>query len=47
MAIYTPSESPAVVTREIDLTNGVPNVPTSTGVIWAIFVGVHVTNRFS
>jgi phage tail sheath protein FI len=33
MAIYTPSESPAVVTREIDLTNGVPNVPTSTGVI--------------
>ncbi len=33
MAIYAPSESPAVVTREIDLTNGVPNVPTSTGVI--------------
>ena len=31
MALYTPSESPAVVTREIDLTNGVPNVPTSTG----------------
>ena len=33
MAIYAPSESPAVVTREIDLTNGVPNVPTSTGAI--------------
>ena len=33
MAIYAPSESPAVVTREIDLTNGVPNVPTSTGVM--------------
>lgn len=31
MALFTPSESPAVVTREIDLTNGVPNVPTSTG----------------
>ena len=31
MAIYTPSQSPAVFTREIDLTNGVPNVPTSTG----------------
>lgn len=33
MALFTPSESPAVVTREIDLTNGVPNVPTSTGAI--------------
>ena len=33
MAIYAPSESPAVVTREIYLTNGVPNVPTSTGAI--------------
>lgn len=33
MAIYAPSESPAVITREIDLTNGVPNVPTSTGAI--------------
>jgi phage tail sheath protein FI len=33
MAIYAPSESPAVVTKEIDLTNGVPNVQSSTGVI--------------
>lgn len=37
MAIYAPSESPAVVTREIDLTNGVPNVPTSTGAICGEF----------
>lgn len=33
MALYTASESPAVVVREVDLTNGVPNVPTSTGAI--------------
>lgn len=33
MALYTPSESPAIVTREVDLTNGVPNVPSSTGAI--------------
>lgn len=35
MAIFAPSESPAVITREIDLTGIVPNVQTSTGV----FVG--------
>ena len=35
MAFFTPSLSPAVVTREIDLTGIVPNVGTSTGV----FVG--------
>ena len=35
MAFFTPSLSPAVVTREIDLTGIVPNVATSTGV----FVG--------
>jgi len=33
MALYTASESPAIITREVDLTNGVPNVPTSTGVL--------------
>lgn len=33
MALYTASESPAIIVREVDLTNGVPNVPTSTGVI--------------
>jgi hypothetical protein len=33
MALFTPSESPAIVTREIDLTGGVPNVQTSTGAI--------------
>ena len=31
MALTTPSQSPAIVTKEIDLTGGVPNVPTSTG----------------
>ena len=33
MALFTPSESPAVVVKEIDLTGGVPNVQTSTGAI--------------
>ena len=33
MALGTPSESPAVVVREIDLTGGVPNVQSSTGAI--------------
>ena len=31
MALFTPSESPAVVVKEVDLTSGVPNVQTSTG----------------
>jgi len=31
MAIFTPSESPAIVTREIDLTGVVPNVQSTTG----------------
>lgn len=33
MALFTPSESPAIVVREIDLTGGVPNVQSTTGVI--------------
>ena len=33
MALSTPSESPAVVVKEIDLTGGVPNVQSSTGAI--------------
>ena len=33
MAIFTPSESPAIVTREIDLTGVVPNVQSTTGAI--------------
>jgi hypothetical protein len=33
MALFTPSASPAVVVKEIDLTGGVPNVQTSTGAI--------------
>ena len=31
MALFTPSQSPAVVVKEIDATGGVPNVQTSTG----------------
>jgi len=31
MALFAPSESPAVVVKEIDLTNAVPNVQSSTG----------------
>ena len=31
MALFTPSASPAVTVKEIDLTGTVPNVQTSTG----------------
>ena len=31
MALFTPSQSPAVVVKEIDLTGGVPNVQSTTG----------------
>ena len=31
MAIFSPSESPAIVVKETDLTGGVPNVQTTTG----------------
>ena len=31
MAIGTPSESPAIVVKEVDLTGGVPNVQSTTG----------------
>ena len=31
MGIGTPSESPAVVVKEIDLTGGVPNTQSTTG----------------
>ena len=33
MALGTPSASPAVVVKEIDLTGGVPNVQSTTGAI--------------
>ena len=33
MALFTPSESPAVTFREIDLTGSVPNVQSTTGAI--------------
>ena len=37
MALFTPSQSPAVVVKEIDATGGVPNVQTSTGAIAGAF----------
>ncbi len=37
MALFTPSESPAVVVKEIDLTGGVPNVQSTTGAIAGVF----------
>ena len=33
MALFTPSESPAVVVKEVDLTGGVPNVQSTTGAL--------------
>lgn len=33
MALFTPSESPAIIVKEIDLTGGVPNVQSTTGAI--------------
>tara|TARA_R110000803_G_scaffold49410_3_gene102656 strand:+ start:995 stop:2656 length:1662 start_codon:yes stop_codon:yes gene_type:complete len=33
MAIFSPSESPAIVVKEVDLTGGVPNVQSTTGAI--------------
>ena len=31
MALFTPSESPAITVKEVDLTGGAPNVSTTTG----------------
>jgi len=31
MAFGVPSESPAIIVKEVDLTGGVPNVQTTTG----------------
>jgi hypothetical protein len=33
MAIFSPSESPAIVVKEIDLTGVVPNVRSTTGAL--------------
>ena len=33
MALFSPSQSPAVTVKEVDLTGVVPNVQTSTGLI--------------
>ena len=46
MALTTPSQSPAIVTKEIDLTGGVPNVPTSTGAFVGEFLCVFFGNFF-
>lgn len=37
MALFAPSESPAVIVKEIDLTNAVPNVQSSTGAFAGAF----------
>ncbi len=47
MALFTPSESPAVVVKEIDLTSGVPNVQSSTGAFVGNFRWGPVEERVS
>jgi hypothetical protein len=47
MALGTPSESPAVVVKEIDLTGGVPNVQSTTGAIVGNFRWGPVAQRIS
>ena len=47
MALFTPSESPAVVVKEIDLTGGVPNVQSTTGGIVGNFRWGPVEQRTS
>ena len=47
MALFTPSESPAVVVREIDLTGGVPNVQSTTGALVGAFQWGPVQQRVS
>ena len=47
MALFTPSESPAVVVKEIDLTGGVPNVQSTTGAIVGNFRWGPVEHRTS
>jgi len=45
MALFAPSESPAVVVREIDLTGGVPNVQSTTGAFVGTFTSGPVNQR--
>jgi hypothetical protein len=47
MALFTPSESPAVVVKEIDLTGGVPNVQSTTGAMVGNFRWGPVEQRVS
>ena len=47
MALFTPSESPAVVVKEVDLTGGVPNVQSTTGAIVGNFRWGPVEQRTS
>ena len=45
MALFAPSQSPAVVVKEVDLTGGVPNVQTSTGAYAGKFMWGPVDQR--
>ena len=45
MALFAPSQSPAVIVKEIDLTGGVPNVQTSTGAYAGKFMWGPVDQR--
>ena len=45
MALFAPSESPAVVVREIDLTGGVPNVQSTTGAFVGSFTSGPANKR--
>ena len=46
MALFSPSQSPSVVVKEVDLTGVVPNVQTSTGAFvgnfnWGQYMNQH------
>ena len=45
MALFAPSQSPAVIVKEVDLTGGVPNVQTSTGMYVGKFMWGPVDQR--
>jgi hypothetical protein len=45
MALFSPSESPAIVVKEVDLTGGVPNVQSTTGAIVGNFLWGPVEER--
>ena len=46
MALFSPSQSPSVSVKEVDLTGVVPNVQTSTGAFvgnfnWGLYMNQH------